>query len=350
MTGVPASNAPDASGVAVPVTPPAPDAVPPAPASSGTAEVATPFKSGFLTLVGRPNAGKSTLLNTVMGQKVAIVSTTPQTTRHRFRAIVNAQDYQLVLVDTPGIHKPHDALGEELNRSAVKALEGIDVAAFVLDASAPFGSGDEWVLSTLGATAARRMLVVTKIDLVDTQTVMTQKDAAWRAAERLCAQVPRRTAPFDAWVALSARTGEHIDAFLTAASALLPEGPRWFGPDMQTDQPLEVLVAEFIREKLLHTTFEEVPHAIGVALEELSFDKRRKLHTIRAIIYVEHDSQKGIVIGKGGGRIKQVGSEARADLEVLLGTQVFLDLRVKVRRDWRRDANQIRRFGYGEGL
>jgi GTP-binding protein Era len=302
-----------------------------------------PFRSGFLTLTGRPNAGKSTLINALVGHKVAIVSDTPQTTRHRFRAIVNDDAYQLILVDTPGVHKPHDVLGEELNRSAAKALESVDIVAFVLDASAPFGTGDEWVLDALVSTTAQRMLVVTKTDLVDEACIEGQIEAACRHAQR-------NAAPFDAIVALSALRGENVAAFLQVAQTMLPEGPRWFSPDMTSDQPLEVLIAEFIREKLLLGTHEEVPHAIGVVVEELEQDRRRKLVSVRALIYVEHESQKGIIIGKGGQRIKRFGTEARLDLENLLGSRVFLDLRVKVRKNWRRDVNQIRRFGYGEGL
>jgi GTP-binding protein Era len=307
---------------------------------SGLLEMTTheSFRSGFLTLIGRPNAGKSTLINAILGDKIAIVSNTPQTTRHRFRAIVNAKDYQLILVDTPGIHKPHDALGEELNHSAAKALESVDIVAFVLDAAAPFGSGDEWVLSIVGNTSAKKMLVVTKTDLVDQAIVEQQILAACKLMD------------FDYTIALCAPKGINVAQFVQIASSLLPEGPRWFPADMKTDQALEVMIAEFIREKLLLDTFEEVPHAIGVAVEDLEFNDRKQLCSIRAMIYVEHDSQKGIVIGKGGSRIKHIGTAARIDLEHLLGLKVFLDLRVKVRKDWRRDANQIRRFGYGEGL
>ncbi|MDR3315326.1 MAG: GTPase Era [Coriobacteriales bacterium] len=297
----------------------------------------TPFCSGFVTLVGRPNAGKSSLINAVIGTKVAIISNTPQTTRHRFRAVYNNASYQLVLVDTPGIHKPHDALGEELNHSAAKAFEAVDVIAFVLDASKPFGTGDEWVLHAISRSPARKLLVISKTDLVDAATIEQQRVAA--SAEFT----------FDATVALSALTGAHVDEFITTASAFLPEGPRWFPLDTTTDQPLEVIIAEFIREKILNATFDEVPHAVGVQVEELSFDKKRNLHSIYATIFVERDSQKGILIGHQGEKIKQVGTLARKELDRFLDTRVYLDLRVKVRKGWRKDANQIRRFGYGEG-
>jgi GTP-binding protein Era len=299
---------------------------------------ASGFKSGFVTLIGRPNAGKSTLINAVLGRKVAITSDTPQTTRHRFRAVLNTASYQLILVDTPGIHKPHDTLGEQLNRSAEKAIESVDAIAFVLDANKPFGTGDQWILDALASSAAPRILVLSKTDLVDEPT---------RAAQLRAACAKNR---FDAVVELSALAGENLGGFVETAVSFLPEGPRWFPSDTTTDQALEVIVAEFIREKVLALTFEEVPHAVGVQVEDLAFDRRKGRYSISAFIYVERESQKGILIGHHGERIKQIGTQARLDLAHFLAASVYLDLRVKVRRAWRKDANQIRRFGYGEGL
>ncbi|MBQ9001045.1 MAG: GTPase Era [Eggerthellaceae bacterium] len=296
------------------------------------------YRSGFVTLVGRPNAGKSTLLNAVMGKKIAITSNTAQTTRHRFRAVKTTDDYQLVIVDTPGIHKPHDALGEELNTSALKALEDVDVIAMLVDSSQPVGTGDEWVASQLARIDTKKVLVLSKTDLVDKRQLDAQREAACKLAE------------WDDVVQCSATKGEHLDEFVESVVALLPCGPQWFPDDMDTDQPLEVIVAEFIREKILRTFRDEIPHAIGVQTEEMDYVKKKDLYRIRAIIYTEHDSQKGMIIGKGGSAIKRIGTEARADLERMLGCRVFLDLSVKVRKNWRRDANQIRRFGYGEGL
>ena len=296
------------------------------------------YKSGFVTLVGRPNAGKSTLLNAIIGKKIAITSNTAQTTRHRFRAVKTTSDYQLVIVDTPGIHKPHDALGEELNTSALKALEDVDVIAMLIDSSQPVGTGDEWVAAQLRRIKTKKILVLSKTDLVDEQQLASQRDAAQALAD------------WDDVIECSATTGEHVDAFVESVVALLPNGPQWFPADMDTDQPLEVIVAEFIREKILRTFRDEIPHAIGVQTEEMEYVKKKDLYRIRAIIYTEHDSQKGMIIGKGGSAIKRIGSEARADLERMLGCRIFLDLSVKVRKNWRRDANQIRRFGYGEGL
>ena len=295
------------------------------------------FRSGFVTLVGRPNAGKSTLLNAIMGKKIAITSNTAQTTRHRFRAVKTTDAYQLVLVDTPGIHKPHDALGEELNTSALKALEDVDVIAMLVDASQPVGTGDEWVAAQLARIKTPKILVLSKCDLVDEQALGKQRELADGLAK------------WDLVIACSATEGINVDDFVNSAVSLLPEGPQWFPEDMETDQPLEVIVAEFIREKILRSFRDEIPHAIGVQTEELKYSKKKDLHSIRAIVYVEHESQKGMIIGKRGAAVKRIGTEARQDLEHMLGTRVYLDLSVKVKKNWRRDANQIKRFGYGEG-
>lgn len=295
------------------------------------------FKSGFVTLIGRPSAGKSTLLNALMGKKLAIASPTAQTTRHRFRAIHTTDTHQMIIVDTPGVHKPHDALGEELNTTAFKSLEGIDVIAFVLDASAPFGRGDEWVLSELSSIRIPKILVLTKIDLVSSEELEVQRSAAIAAGT------------WDRVVELSSVTGENLDEFIDVVEYYLPAGPLWFPADMETDQPIEVLIAEFIREIILLTAHDEVPHAVGVVVEDMEYNRRKNMERIYASVYVERESQKGIIIGKGGAAIKEVGTQARKDLEILLGKKVFLDLQVKVRKNWRRDLNQIRRFGYGEG-
>ncbi|MBI5231833.1 MAG: GTPase Era [Coriobacteriales bacterium] len=305
----------------------------------GLVEIGEPVRSGFVALVGRPNAGKSTLVNAVVGTKVAITSDTPQTTRHRLRAVLDRHDAQLVLVDTPGLHKPHDALGEELNRSALMALADVDVVALLVDSSKDVGTGDEWVARHVAESPARKLLVVTKADLVDEERLGRQLARA------------RKLAPFDSAVVVSATECFNVDGFVSEAIELLPIGPRYFPRDMATDQPLEVMIAEFVREKVLHHTRDEVPHSVGVSIDELEFsEKGEGLYRIFATVFVERESQKGILIGKGGEMIKRLGSEARVDLERLLGSKVFLDLRVKVKKDWRRDASQIRRFGYGEGL
>ncbi|WP_165045122.1 GTPase Era [Adlercreutzia sp. ZJ138] len=294
------------------------------------------FKSGFVTLVGRPNAGKSTLLNAVMEKKIAITSNTAQTTRHRFRAVLTRESSQIVIVDTPGLHKPHDALGEELNVSALKALEDVDVVAMVIDSSQPIGRGDEWVAAQIRRSRARKICVLSKTDLVRGEALAVQRASAEALAD------------WDAMVGLSSTRHHNIDAFIEEVEFLLPQGPMWFPADMDTDQPIEVVVAEFVREKILRGFRDEVPHAIGVAVDHMDYDRKKDLHRIAATIYVERESQKGIIVGKRGAAIKRIGTEARADLEQLLGTRVYLDLEVKVKKNWRRDANQIRRFGYGE--
>ncbi len=296
------------------------------------------FRSGFVTLVGRPNAGKSTLLNAVMGEKIAITSNIPQTTRHRFRAVYDTDDMQMILVDTPGIHKPHDPLGEELNRSAIQGIHDVDVIAFLLDASKPVGKGDVFVMKELEKVDSRKVLVVNKADLVSQHESELQIKRASRHIH------------FDEVVVCSALKDFNVDGFVQAVRTLLPEGPRWFPEGMETDQPIEVIIAEFIREKILHMTYDEVPHAVGVLVDELDYDERRDMYRIFASVYVDRDSQKGIIIGNKGEGIKRIGTQARSDLEHFLGSRCFLDLKVKVKKHWRNDAAQIRRFGYGEGL
>lgn len=295
-------------------------------------------RSGFVALVGRPNSGKSTLVNALVGSKVAIVSNKPQTTRHRLRAIIDTRDAQIVLVDTPGLHKPHDALGEELNRSALMGLADVDVACLVIDSSQPVGGGDRWVASHVAASSAAKVLVLTKADLPSEEPI----DARIEAAASL--------APFDEVVVLSAKECFNLEGFLAAVTAHLPEGPRFFPRDMKTDQPETVLVAELIREKVLWHTHDEVPHSVGVTVDDMAYREDRDVMVIHATVFVERESQRGILVGRGGEMIRRIGTEARKDLEALLGTKAFLDLTVKVKTDWRSDAAMIERFGYGEGL
>ncbi len=295
-------------------------------------------RSGFVALVGRPNAGKSTLVNALVGSKVAIVSDKPQTTRHRLRAIVDTDDAQVVVVDTPGLHEPHDALGEELKRSALLGFADVDVVCLVLDSAHRLTDEDRWVAGHVAASPAHKVLVMTKADLPCGTPMETRLATAGELAR------------FDDAVVVSAKEPFNLEGFMAAVTALLPEGPRYFPRDMPTDQPLEVMIAELVREKVLWHTHAEVPHSVGVAVTDLSHNTRKDLTTIRATVYVERESQKGIVIGAGGEMIRRVGALARGDLERLMGNHVFLDLRVKVKPDWRRDASQIRRFGYGEGL
>lgn len=295
------------------------------------------LKSGFVALVGRPNAGKSTLVNALVGSKVSITSDTPQTTRHRISAVVNRESSQTVLVDTPGLHKAIDALGEEINRAALSSLEGVDIVAFLVDSTKPIGKGDAWISAQLNNLKEPRakILVITKIDLSTPEEVTRQIERAHRLGE------------FDAVIALSSVDNFNLDEFMSLIESYLEEGPLWFPKDMESDQPIEIMIAEFIREKVLRNTFDEVPHAVGVSVEEIVYNEKKNLNSIYATIFVERDSQKGIIVGKGGTLIKEIGTLARKDLEHLLNTRVFLDLRVKVKKNWRRDESQIKRFGYG---
>jgi GTP-binding protein Era len=294
--------------------------------------------SGFVVLVGRPNAGKSTLVNALVGEKVAITSDTPQTTRHRLRAIIDSDDAQIVLIDTPGLHKPVDALGEEVNRSSMLALADVDVAMLCVDSTATVGPGDAWIGHRVAESHGAKVLVMTKADAASAEQMQRQL----AAARQLC--------EFTDEIVVSALEGFNLEGVLAVAKRLLPMGPRYFPRDMTTDQSLEVMLAEFIREKVLRNTRDEVPHAVGVAIEDFEVTRDGGLTRLQATIFVERESQKGIIIGKGGAMIRTIGTEARVDLERLLGSKVALDLRVKVRKDWRRDSSQIRRFGYGEGL
>lgn len=292
------------------------------------------FRSGFVALVGRPNAGKSTLLNACLGEKVAITSPVAQTTRRRMRGVLNRDDCQIVFVDTPGLHKPQDSLGGELNRSALAELGDVDVVAFLIDATKPVGSGDAWVAERVRGARAVKILVLTKIDQATPEQVSAQLD---RAHELMS---------FDDEIVISSVEGFNVDAFCALVAARLPEGPRWFPLDMATDESDEMLVAEFIREKVLLLTREEVPHAVGVVTDEMTFKKHGDVLAVHATILVERDGQKGIIIGKRGAMIKRIGTEARADLERLFKCRVFLDLEVRVQPSWRSDVREIRRMGY----
>ncbi len=291
------------------------------------------FRSGFVALVGRPNAGKSTLLNAAVGHKVAAVSNVAQTTRRAMRAVINTPTSQLVIVDTPGLHKPKDALGKELNRSALGSLSDVDAVAMLVDAKSPVGRGDEWVASHVKACdAPYKLLVVTKADLVSPQVAAEQVSAA------------REMADFDDAVVVSAQEGFNVDSFVSLVSAHLPEGPKWFPDDMTTDASDEDLVAEFIREKAFRNLRQEIPHSVAVTCDDIEW--RDEDHaSITATILVERESQKGIVIGAGGRMIKKIGTEARRDIERLFDAKVFLDLSVRVQPAWRRDKNEIARLG-----
>ncbi len=295
-------------------------------------------RSGFACFVGRPNAGKSTLTNALVGQKVAITSDRPQTTRHTVRGIVSRPDSQLVLVDTPGLHRPRTLLGQRLNDVVRETLTEVDVIGFCVAADAPVGPGDRFIAAELAGLRTPKFAIVTKIDLVDRDAVAAQLLAISRLAD------------FDEVIPVSAVTDEQVDLLGELLVARLPEGPRLYPDDDLTDEPEQVMVGELIREAALDGVRDELPHSLAVVVEEMSAREDRPpdrpLLDISAVLYVERDSQKGIVIGKGGERLRSVGSRSRVQIEKLLGTAVYLDLRVKVAKDWQRDPKQLRRLGF----
>jgi len=304
-------------------------------------------RSGLACLVGRPNAGKSTLTNALIGTKVAITSKRPQTTRHVVRGILTRPDAQLVVLDTPGLHKPRTLLGERLNDLVREAWSSVDVAALCLPATERVGPGDTYIASELAK--ARRgggratFAIVTKTDAA-TPTQIT---------ERLAEAAALGTRAGLEWaeiVPVSAVTGDNVGLLADLLIAQLPEGPALYPDGEVTDEPEEVLVAELIREAALEGLADELPHSLAVVVDEMELredrPEDRPLLDIHAIVYVERDSQKAIVIGKGGSRLKDVGTKARRGIEALLGTPVFLDLHVKVAKDWQRDPRQLRRLGF----
>lgn len=292
------------------------------------------FKSGFVALVGRPNSGKSTLVNKVVGTKVAITSNVSQTTRKRMHGVLTTADFQLVLTDTPGIHKPKDVLGEELNKSALTSIQDVDAIAMVIDSSKPIGNGDRWVASSLSKCKAPLICVLSKKDLVCDEELSKQIESASSLRN------------WDALVCLSAKTGYNIDAFVEECVSFLPKGPLWFDRDVSSDITFEQLVAEVVREKALRTFSDEIPHSIGVICESLYFDSKKNIYRIEATVYTERDSQKAMIIGKEGRSIKKIGSLARQTLEEAFGAKVYLGLSVKAKPGWRRDISQLEMFGY----
>ena len=301
------------------------------------------FRSGFVTLVGRPNVGKSTLLNQLVGSKVAIVSDRPQTTRAAIRGVRTTPDDQIVFVDTPGIHKPRTPLGERTNQRAVATLGEVDVVCLLVEADAPIGAGDRFVAGLVQQVGTPKLLVVNKIDRVGKPAI----------AEHL-ATAARDLGDFDAYLPLSARTGDGIALLLREIESRLPEGPRYYPEGVVTDQPETFVAAELVREKLLAVARDELPHSITVSVEELEdiadadadVDDPDQILRLRADISVERDSQKGIVIGRGGRVLKDAGTAARQELEALLGVRVYLETRVRVERDWQRRDHALDRLGY----
>ncbi|HEV8205598.1 MAG TPA: GTPase Era [Acidimicrobiia bacterium] len=301
------------------------------------------FRSGFVTLVGRPNVGKSTLLNQLVGSKVAIVSDRPQTTRTAIRGVRTTPGDQIVFVDTPGIHKPRTPLGERTNERAVATLGEVDVVCLLVEADAPIGAGDRFVAGLVHQVPTPKLLVVNKIDRAGKPAIV----------EHL-ATAARDLGDFDAYLPISARTGDGIAALLGEIESRLPEGPMYYPEGTVTDQPETFVAAELVREKLLAVARDELPHSISVSVEELDdipdadadTDDPDAILRLRADISVERDSQKGIVIGRGGRVLKDAGTAARQELEALLGVRVYLETRVRVERDWQRRAHALDRLGY----
>jgi len=296
----------------------------------------TDFRSGFACVVGRPNAGKSTLTNALVGQKVAITSSRPQTTRHAIRGILHRPDAQVVIVDTPGLHKPRTLLGSRLNDVVRETWAEVDVVGLCVPVDQPVGRGDEFIASQLRSVAGRTPVlgVVTKTDLARPEQV----------AERLT-QVTSLMEFADV-VPCSAVDGFQVGLLADLLVAHLPEGPPLYPEGELTDEPEETLVAELIREAALEGVRDELPHSIAVVVDEMIPREGRELLDVHATIYVERQSQKGIVIGRGGERLRAVGTAARRQIEALLGTRIYLDLHVTVAKDWQRDPRQLRKLGF----
>jgi len=298
----------------------------------------TDFRSGFVCFVGRPNTGKSTLTNALVGAKVAITSNRPQTTRHTIRGIVHREDFQIVLVDTPGLHRPRTLLGKRLNELVRDTYSEVDVIGLCIPADESIGPGDRWIHEQIRAVAPRTTLVaiVTKIDRVPKERLAAQLMAVSELVGQDTEIVP-----------VSATTGEQVDVLIGVLVDQLPPGPAFYPDGELTDEPEEVLMAELIREAALEGVRDELPHSLAVVIEEVSpREGRDDLIDVHAILFVERDSQKGIVIGKGGARLREVGTAARTQIEKLLGTKVYLDLRVKIAKNWQRDPKQLGRLGF----
>ncbi|MBI3609713.1 MAG: GTPase Era [Nitrospirae bacterium] len=300
------------------------------------------FHSGFISIIGRPNVGKSTLLNRILLEKIAIVSDKPQTTRNRILGVKHLPQTQIVFLDTPGIYKPKYKLNQRMVRVALSTLDEVDLVFFLVEATDAVstgrrgptaGSGDQFIMERLKELETPVILVLNKLDLIKKEKTIPLVEEYMRQHK------------FAEVVPISALTGDNVDRLIEVAVKYLPEGEPFFPPDVVTDQPIRFIAAETIREKILHHTREEIPYSVAVVIEEFVEEPERPVH-IRALILVERDSQKGILIGKKGAMLKTVGTEARLELEALLGTKVFLELWVKVQQDWRSDESVLKELGY----
>lgn len=290
------------------------------------------FRSGYVSLTGRPNVGKSTLLNTILGEKVAIVTPKPQTTRNRITGIKTLPHSQIIFIDTPGIHKPRQRLGEEMNRLAYQSLEEVDIVLFMVEPEAP-GSGDLFVLERIRQVDKPVFLLVNKVDTVKKPEILPVIEAY------------SKLYPFREIIPLSALKTNGIDLLIDTIEKYLPEGPKLYPDDIVTDQMERFMASEIIREKIIESTKEEVPYSAAVEVEEWT-ERDDGVVFIRANIYIEREGQKGIIIGNKGSRLKSIGTKARHDIEGLLGTRVFLELWVKIKKDWRSDERTLKELGY----
>lgn len=296
----------------------------------------TAYKSGFISIIGRPNVGKSTFLNRVIGQKITIMSDKPQTTRNKIQGVYTTDESQMIFIDTPGIHKPKHKLGDFMMKTATNTLKEVDLILFMINAEEGFGRGDEYIIEKLKEVKTPIFLVINKIDRIHPDQLMLLIDQYKDLLE------------FAEVVPISALEGNNVDRLLEQIEKRLPEGPQYYPADQVTDHPERFIVSELIREKVLHLTREEVPHSIAVVIDKIAKRDGKDMIDVMATIIVERDSQKGIVIGRGGALLKEVGKRSRHDIENLLGSKVFLELWVKVQKDWRNKASNLRELGFKE--
>lgn len=293
------------------------------------------YKSGFVSIIGRPNVGKSTFLNRIIGQKIAIMSDKPQTTRNKIQGVYTENDSQVIFIDTPGIHKPKHKLGDFMVKMAQTTLKEVDIVLFMVNAVEGFGRGEEFIIDKLKETKQPVFLVINKIDQVHPEQLLELIDQY------------RKLHDFAEIVPISALDGNNVEALIGTIKKYLPEGPQYYPDNQVTDHPERFIIAELIREKVLHLTREEVPHSVAVVIDAIQKREGGAVY-INATIVVERPSQKGIIIGKQGKMLKEVGKRARFDIEALLGSKVFLEVWVKVQKDWRNKMSQLRDLGFRE--
>lgn len=294
------------------------------------------FKSGFISIIGRPNVGKSTFINRVIGQKIAIMSDKPQTTRNKVQGVLTTNDTQYIFIDTPGIHKPKHKLGDFMMKVAQNTLKEVDLILFMVNAEEGFGRGEEFIIEKFQSVQTPIFLIINKIDRIHPDKLLTVIES-YKEKYQFAEIIP-----------ISALEGNNVETLLEQVKNYLPEGPMYYPADQVTDHPERFIVAELIREKALHLTREEIPHSLAVVIDKIEGRQNQDLIHVMATIIVERDSQKGIIIGKQGKMLKEIGKRARVDIENLLGSKVFLELWVKVQKDWRNKASQLRDYGFRE--